>query len=56
MIERKIGEQYASTYDKIAKYFESATREHKKADKVYRVGQENLKDNEKELKNLQFLY
>lgn len=68
MLEGHIGECFAKTYSQIADFFELQLLDFRKADKVYRMGQQNLrkllaepnnakeKKLEKELGNLKTMY
>lgn len=55
MLEKGIGRDFSSTYEKIAEYFESECLDYRTADKIYRTGLNNLENSqslEKELKCL----
>jgi F0F1-type ATP synthase gamma subunit len=56
MLEHKIGTNFTSTYDQISKYYELELLDFKKADKVYRVGLDLLKGDQKNHDNLRVFY
>jgi iron-sulfur cluster repair protein YtfE (RIC family) len=42
MLESRIGDCFAKTYDTIARHFEVELRDYRRADKIYRMGKERL--------------
>lgn len=56
MLEYKIGTNFVSTYEQIAKYYEFEMFNFKKADKIYRMGQKQFENQERDLRNIDSLY